>query len=91
MFGSKGGGGSVGDEVRGPRTSCHASIRTKVSGGFQDLALMTPPQQKFKLLVILLDSMVPEGLPELPISNSVPTHNFPNSNNIFLLSLKSDN
>ena len=24
----------MGDEVRRPRTSCHASIRTKVSGGF---------------------------------------------------------
>ena len=46
----------MGDGVRHPDTYCDASIRTKVSGGFGDRALVTPSQQKFKLLIILLDS-----------------------------------
>ena len=62
----------MGDGVRHQKTSCHASIRTKVSGGFGDRALGTPPQQKFKLRIILLDSRVPV----LPAQNLFPTHNF---------------
>ena len=32
----------MGDEVRHLRTSCHASIRAKVSGGVEDWVLETP-------------------------------------------------
>ena len=39
------------DKVRHPRASYHAFIRTTVSGGFEDQALVTPPQQKFKLFI----------------------------------------
>ena len=68
--------------------------------GFEDRELVRPPQQKFKLLIILLDNMVPVGLPEFAVPNFLPTHNFPNSKIIFLfyymlrniaiLTLKSD-
>ena len=51
-------------------TSYHASIHPKVSSGFGDRALVTPPHQKFKLLIILLDSRVPVGLPERTLPNS---------------------
>ena len=77
MNGSKGGKRCVGDGVRHPETYCHASIHTKVSGGFGDWALVTPSQQKFKLLIILLDCRVPV----LPDSNLLPTNNFLYSSN----------
>ena len=41
MCGSKGGGGFRGDELRHPRTSCIASMDTKISGGYEDWALVT--------------------------------------------------
>ena len=49
MFGSEGGGGCEGDEEGNPRTSVHASIRTKVSGGFEDGASLTPPATKCQI------------------------------------------
>ena len=36
----------VGDEIRHPRKSPHASIHTKVSGSFEDWTVVTPSQQK---------------------------------------------
>ena len=50
----------MGDDVRHPRTSRHASIHATACPpvGFD------APQQKVKLLIILFDNRVPVGLPD---------------------------
>ena len=86
------GGRCVGEEVTHPTTSSHGSIHTKVSGCFEDWALVKPLQQKFKLLIMLLDSRAPV----LPVPNSLPTHDFLYSSHYYMfrntamIALKSD-